>query len=105
MPVLLRWDALEELSSSPAVRKTSINGRSASLVRVSIDRSTIAERHAHEFEQFVQVISGSGTLETEEGIQRFSAGSIFHFPPHTWHAAFFDEDTVLVETNLAAGDF
>ena len=29
-----------------------------------------------------------------------AAGSLFHFPAETWHAAEFDEATVLVETNL-----
>jgi quercetin dioxygenase-like cupin family protein len=104
MPILQHWDALTEQSKTPDVRKTAIHGSGASLVRVSIARGTSAERHSHEFEQFVQVISGSGTLETEEGVERFGPGSIFHFLPNTWHAAIFDEDTVLVETNLTKTD-
>ena len=48
------------------------------------------------------MISGHGTLETEEGRHPFSAGSLFHFPSGAWHAADFDKDTVLVETNLKA---
>jgi len=101
MPILLHWDALEEQSNTPAVRKTIINGSGAALVRVVIAKGTSAQRHAHDFEQFVQVISGSGTIETEEGKKHFGPGAIFHFAPNTWHAAEFDEETVLVETNLA----
>ncbi len=100
MPILLHWDTLTEQSKTPSVRKTAIDGCGASLVRISIAQGTSAARHAHEFEQFVQVISGSGTLETEEGVERFGPGAIFHFLPNTWHAAKFDDDTVLVETNI-----
>ncbi|MDF2601192.1 MAG: Cupin 2 conserved barrel domain protein, partial [Methylobacterium brachiatum] len=52
--------------------------------------------------QFVQVISGSGFLETEQGRTPFAAGSVFHFPAGTWHAAAFETETVLVETNLVS---
>ncbi len=100
MAILLHWDDVGEQSASSAVRKSSIDGAGASLTRVSIQAGTRADRHAHPFEQFVQVISGTGTLETRDGVQRFAAGSVFHFLPNTWHAAVFEEDTVLVETNL-----
>ena len=40
-------------------------------------------------------------LETAAGAFPFAAGSVFHFPADAWHAATFDADTVLVETNLA----
>jgi len=83
MPILLHWDALAEQSSTPAVRKSIINGANASLVRVTIAKGTSAPRHAHDFEQFVQVISGSGTLETGEGKEQFGPGAIFHFLPGT----------------------
>jgi len=100
MAILLHWDEVGEQITSTAVSKSSIDGVGASLTRVSIKAGTQAGRHAHPFEQFVQVISGSGMLETRNGVQRFAAGSVFHFLPDTWHAAVFEEDTVLVETNL-----
>ncbi len=101
MAILQNWAELpiEEIGAS--VRKSAIKGAAASLIRIEIAAGRRADRHAHPFEQFVQVVSGSGVLETEEGSQRFKAGSIFHFLPGTWHAAMFDEDTVLIETNLA----
>ena len=101
MPILHHWNELPPEPAGPPVGKRRLQGTGASLVRVEIEAGTKAERHSHAHEQFVQVISGAGTLETEEGRQTFSAGSLFHFPAETWHAAEFDEHTVLVETNLA----
>ncbi len=101
MPILQSWDDLDAVIAGPTVSKKIAPGLGASLIRLEIKAGTAAGRHAHPFEQFVQVISGGGTLDTEDGSERFAAGSLFHFPPGTWHAAQFDEDTVLVETNLA----
>ena len=100
MPILQHWDDQDERVVSPSVTKRLIDGEGASLVQVAIKGGVRADRHSHGFEQFVQVISGGGTLETAEGARRFSAGSVFHFAPNTWHAAQFDEDTILIETNL-----
>ena len=102
MPILQNWNDLDDHSANPAVGKKTMVGAGGSLVRVAIERGFRADRHSHDFDQFVQVLTGSGSLETAEGIQRFSAGCVFHFTPGTWHAAQFDEDTVLVETNLRA---
>ena len=100
MPNLQHWDDITEQQSGSAVSKRAVAGAGVSLVRVAVAAGTDAARHSHPFEQFVQVISGRGTLETSEGRQPFSAGSLFHFAPGAWHAARFDEDTILVETNL-----
>lgn len=100
MPNLQHWDHLADEVASPAVHKRVLEGAGASLVRVTIAAGTSAGRHSHDFEQFVQVISGRGVLETAEGAAAFDAGHLFHFKPGTWHAARFDEETVLVETNL-----
>ena len=99
MTILQHWDELATEGTSP-VSKRRLPGAGASLVRVEIKAGTKSAKHSHAHEQFVQVISGRGTLETEEGRQSFTSGSLFHFPPETWHAAEFDDDTILVETNL-----
>lgn len=101
MPVLQSWNDLDDMVAGPTVSKKIVQGVGASLVRLEIKSGSRADRHAHAFEQFVQVISGGGTLETEKGSERFFAGSVFHFAPDMWHAACFDEDTILVETNLS----
>ena len=101
MPILQHWDDLPSEPAGPPVGKRKLGGVGASLVRVEIQAGTKASPHSHHHEQFVQVLSGIGTLETEAGRQRFRAGCLFHFSAGTWHAAEFDEDTVLVETNLA----
>ena len=103
MPVLQSWNDLDDVVTGPTVSKRIMRGVGAALVRLDIKAGSRADRHAHAFEQFVQVISGGGTLETDEGTERFYPGSVFHFAPGTWHAARFDEDTILVETNLSVG--
>ncbi len=101
MPILRHWDQPDSETETQAVKKSTINGQRVSLAHLVIAAGTKADRHSHSFEQFVQVISGSGQLETQDGIQTFSAGSVFHFLPNTWHAAIFEEDTVFIETNLS----
>lgn len=100
MPIMQSWDDVTEIVAGPSVSKRIIEGSGASMVKLVIKAGSRADRHSHAFEQFVQVMSGGGLLETEDGTKRFAAGSLFHFKPDTWHAAHFDEDTILVETNL-----
>jgi quercetin dioxygenase-like cupin family protein len=99
---LTAWDAREEVVAGNGIAKRTIPGAGASLARVVVPAGASAGRHSHEHEQFVQVISGSGFLETEQGRKPFSAGSVFHFPAGTCHAAAFETETVLVETNFVS---
>ena len=77
-------------------------GDRTDVVAVRVPAGTRGSRHSHPHEQFVQVISGQGTLWTDQGEQPFGPGSVFHFPAGTDHRAEFTEDTLLVETNLRA---
>lgn len=97
---IVAWDGVAGQAAPGGVRKRAIEGAGAALVMVEVPAGTRAGRHSHPHEQFVQVVSGSGTLETAAGTFPFAAGSVFHFPADAWHAATFEEDTVLVETNL-----
>ena len=98
---LLAWDDRDETVAANGVAKRAIPGAGASLVRIVVPAGTSAPRHSHAHEQFVQVLSGSGWLETERGRAAFGPGSVFHFPAEVWHAAAFETETVLVETNLS----
>lgn len=98
---LTAWDDRAERVAENGVAKRAIPGSGASLVRIVVPAGISAPRHSHDHEQFVQVVSGSGILETEQGRKPFAAGSVFHFPAGTWHAAAFETETVLIETNLA----
>lgn len=98
---LTAWDDREESIAANGVAKRAIPGAAASLVRVVVPAGVSAPCHSHDHEQFVQVVSGSGILETEQGRKPFTAGSVFHFPAGAWHAAAFETETVLIETNLA----
>ena len=95
------WSDMAETATPTGARRRAIDGAGAGLVRIVVPAGTRAPRHSHDHEQFVQVISGSGTLETEQGRVGFTAGSVFHFPPGAWHAAEFETETVLVETNVS----
>jgi quercetin dioxygenase-like cupin family protein len=97
---ILNWSEILPESSGDTVCKRRIDGEAVDLVLVEVKAGTRAGRHRHPHEQFVQVISGNGVLETESGSREFRQGSVFHFPPDAWHAAEFLTDTVLVETNL-----
>jgi quercetin dioxygenase-like cupin family protein len=99
---LTAWDAVDAEEAPGGLTKRRLDLPGMSLVAVSVPAGTVAPRHSHPQDQFVQVISGTGTLTTERGAGPFAAGSVFVFPAGTWHAARFDTDTVLVETNLAA---
>lgn len=97
---LLHWVEVSEEPAANGVARRRIHGAGAGLVRVSIPAGVSAPPHSHPHEQFVEVLRGAGTLTTAAGARRFAAGDLFHFPPHTEHAAEFDEDTVLLEINL-----
>lgn len=99
---VIDWaDVGSEENPGNGVAKRRILGAGADLVCVEIPAGTKAGRHSHAHEQFVQVLVGAGTLETEAGSQVFGPGTVFHFPAGTWHAAEFTAETVLIETNLA----
>jgi quercetin dioxygenase-like cupin family protein len=98
----IAWSEVPEEVSASGVGKRTLAGRGATLVMVRVPAGTQAPRHSHAHEQFVQVLSGSGVLETDRGTHAFAAGSVFHFPRDAWHAARFDGETVLIETNLQA---
>ena len=95
----ISWQEMPESLSPSGVGKRTLEGTDASLVMVRVPAGTNAPRHSHRHEQFVQVLSGSGVLETEHGSHVFGPGSVFHFPADAWHAAVFDQETILIETN------
>lgn len=97
----IEWTEIPEIVAPSGVTRRVLAGEGASLVMLRVPAGTRAEPHSHPHEQFVQVLSGSGELETEQGARAFGPGSVFHFPAEAWHAARFDADTVLIETNLA----
>jgi len=96
----LTWDGIPESVAPNGIAKRALEGTGAALVTVRIPAGFAGERHSHPHEQFVQVISGSGVLTTEQGEWAFGPGSLFHFPRDAWHIARFETETVLVETNF-----
>jgi len=98
----LAWSQVPETVNDKGVRRREMPGTGVALVRLTIPAGTKAPRHSHPHEQFVQVIEGSGFLETDQGRVPFAAGSVFHFPAEVGHSAEFETETVLVETNPSA---
>ena len=98
---VIAWNDVPSRSAPGGVTKRHVARESVSLVAVSIPAGTEAPRHSHDHEQIVQVISGSGTLTTEQGLRGFGPGSLFVFPAGTWHSARFDTEAVLIETNVS----
>jgi len=93
------WNDVPADSGGGADRRLIV-GEGADLKMISITAGTSAGRHSHPFEQFVHVLSGTGTLECEIGTVALRPGTVLHFPPDAWHSAVFETDTVLVEVNL-----
>ncbi len=100
---VIAWDDVEAAPAPGGLTKRRLDLPGMTLVTVEVPAGLRGSRHSHDHDQFVQVLSGSGTLETEQGERPFSAGTVFAFPAGTWHRADFDADTVLVETNLLPG--
>ena len=99
---VLRWQERSAEPGANGVTRRRLEGAGATLVRVEIPAGTRAAEHEHAHEQFVEVLSGAGTLTTAAGERPFGAGDVFRFPPGTPHSAVFDEDTVLLEVNVGA---
>lgn len=102
MTTVTNWSTLPAADAGGGIVKRQIPGKGATLVRVEIPAGFKGSRHSHPHEQFVEVLAGTGTLESEAGTIKFGPGSNFHFPKDAWHAASFDTATVLVEINLGA---
>ena len=61
------WDEVEATAAPGGLTKRRIGLPGMSLVTVQVPGGTRGTRHSHDHDQFVQVVSGSGTLETEQG--------------------------------------
>ncbi|WP_431856456.1 cupin domain-containing protein [Azospirillum sp.] len=93
------WDAVPAESGNGAARR-EIAGAGASLKMITVAAGTVAARHSHTHEQFLQVLSGTGKLDCALGTVELRPGMVLHFAPDAWHSAVFETDTVLVEVNL-----
>ena len=101
-PHVIAWNDVPATSAPGGVTKRHVALEGVSLVTVSIPAGTEAPRHSHDHEQFVQVISGSGTLTTEQGTPRLRARQPSSSSrPKPGIRPAFETETVLVETNVS----
>ncbi|MDE8345594.1 MAG: cupin domain-containing protein [Acidocella sp.] len=96
----VHWDDVATYGDGKADRRV-IEGKAGAVKRVAVPAGTVADRHAHDFEQFFMVIEGRGVLTSAAGDIALRPGVVVHFEPDTWHSAIFDTDTVLLEVNFA----
>lgn len=75
-------------------------GAGAVMRPVLVKAGHVAARHHHDFERFLFISSGGGRLECEAGFISLRPGTALHLPAGAWHAAVFDDDTLLIELNL-----
>ncbi len=94
------WDEVARQGDARLDRRV-IAGKAGDLKRVLVPAGTVAERHAHDFEQFFMVLEGTGMLTCAEGEIRLEPGVVIHFEPDAWHEAVFETATILVEVNFA----
>ncbi len=95
-----RWDEIAPYGDDKADRRV-VPGRGGDLKRVRVKAGTVAQRHAHGFEQFFMMQEGTGTLTCADGVIALAPGVIIHFEPEAWHSAEFFTDAVLYEVNFA----
>ncbi len=97
------WDEVTAIGDAKADRRV-IGGKGGDLKRVAVRAGTVADRHAHDFEQFFMVLEGTGVLTCADGAIELKPGVVIHFEPDAWHSAVFATDTVLVEVNFAKSE-
>jgi quercetin dioxygenase-like cupin family protein len=100
MTGVFHWDEIAPYGDAKANRRL-IPGAGGDLKRVCVKAGTVADRHAHDFEQFFLVQEGTGVLTCALGDIALRPGVIIHFAPDEWHQAVFETDTVLVEVNFS----
>jgi quercetin dioxygenase-like cupin family protein len=96
-------DEVTAIGDAKADRRV-IAGKAGDLKRVAVRAGTVADRHAHDFEQFFMVLEGTGVLTCAEGKIDLKPGVVIHFEPDAWHSAVFETDTVLLEVNFARAE-
>ena len=82
--------------------RSELPGAGGVMRHVNVKAGHIAQKHHHDFEQFLYVVSGGGRLECEQGAIPLTPGTALRLEPGAWHSAEFMADTVLVEVNLEA---
>ncbi len=96
---VFHWDDVAPQGDAKADRRV-IAGKAGDLKRVVVQAGTVADRHAHDFEQFFMVLEGTGILTCAAGKIPLKPGVVIHFEPAAWHSAVFETATVLVEVNF-----
>ena len=80
--------------------RSELPGAGGTLRQIVVKAGQVAARHHHDFEQFLFVASGTGTLQCEKGSISLAPGTALHLEPGAWHSAQFTTETVLIEMNL-----
>ena len=80
--------------------RSDLPGQGGTLRHINIKAGHVAQRHHHDFEQFLYVVSGNAILQCEQGEIALEPGVALHLAAGSWHSAEFTADTILIEMNL-----
>lgn len=84
---MIRWDERSGPGPVTGVLAADVQGSQLSAARYVLDPEVLVPEHAHDNEEFGQVISGSLELTTAGTVERLSAGDAFLIAGGVPHAA------------------
>ena len=83
MQHVIGWTGIDAEPAPGGLTKKRIDLPGMSLVAVTVPGGTRGTRHSHDHDQFVQVVSGTGTLtKTVEALQKNGAGDVYACASH-----------------------
>jgi len=88
----LRWPALDRAALLPGITATVAQGEQLSAVLYSLAAGAVVPAHAHESEEFGQVLAGSLELDVAGRTTVLTAGEGFLIPGAVPHAARAGDD-------------
>ena len=100
MPVIAEFDklaAVPEEQITDKIGRRVISGRQGTMVCWRMKAGAHAAPHQHPHEQFVWVISGAISLRIGAEARTTKPGDIAVIPGGVEHAAFFPEDTEVID--------
>jgi quercetin dioxygenase-like cupin family protein len=83
----VRWDALAGPGPVPGIEAATVHGARLSAARYVLEPDAVVPEHAHENEEFGQVLAGSLELRVSGAAERLGPGDAFLIPGDVPHAA------------------
>ena len=97
----VRWNDLPREAVGEKIDRRYVTGVHLTLAQFFLAQGCVVPRHAHESEQFVNVISGTLRLRLGEDaaeVVDVAAGEVLMIPPNLPHSAEALEDTIVFDS-------